>query len=306
MIIKTIILYIWNAIVNLYIQGNTNIHFIIDSIYKRLVQTPKVASLEDSINYIIQTHCSVSRLGDGEIKLIAGRKLGFQDKNPILQKKMIEVLSKPIANHIVCLPDIFNNLSIYDSDSQKHWKKHLAFYRKYWYKYINKQTTFYNAFISRCYMMYQNPPMANRMFNLLKQIWQDKDVIIIEGEKSRLGVNNDLFNNTKSIKRILAPNRNAFNYYHPILEKVTQYDKTKYLILLALGPTATIMAYDLAKLGYQAIDIGHVDIEYEWFLIKATHKVPVHNKFVNEAGAGVGVGACNNQMYLNQIIYKVG
>lgn len=87
MIIKTIILYIWNAIVNLYIQGNTNIHFIIDSIYKRLVQTPKVASLEDSINYIIQTHCSISRLGDGEIKLIAGKKLGFQDKNPILQKK---------------------------------------------------------------------------------------------------------------------------------------------------------------------------------------------------------------------------
>jgi len=73
MIIKTIILYIWNAIVNLYIQGNTNIHFIIDFIYKRLVQAPKVVSLEDSVNHILQTHCSVSRLGDGEIKLVAGK-----------------------------------------------------------------------------------------------------------------------------------------------------------------------------------------------------------------------------------------
>lgn len=306
MVIKTIVLYIWNAIVNLYICGNTHIHLIIDFIYKRLVQAPKVASLEDSVNYIIQTHCSVSRLGDGEIKLVAGKKLGFQDKNSILQEKMIEVLSQPIKNHIVCLPDIFNDLTIYDSDSQKHWKKHLAFYRRYWYRYINKQANFYNAFISRCYMMYQNPSMSSRMFELLKQIWQDRDVIIIEGEQSRLGVNNDLFNNTKSIKRILAPNRNAFNYYQLILDKVTQYDKQEYLILLALGPTATVMAYDLAKLGYQAIDIGHVDIEYEWFLMKATHKVPVHNKFVNEAGAGAGVGICNDQMYLSQILFKIG
>lgn len=305
MIVKTIILYFWNAIVNLYICGNTNIHLIIDFIYRRLVQAPKVASLEDSVNYIIQTHCSVSRLGDGEIKLVAGKKLGFQDENSILQEKMIEVLSKPIENHIVCLPDIFNDLTIYDSDSQKHWKKHLAFYRRYWYRYINKQATFYNAFISRCYMMYQNPSMSSRMFELLKQIWQDRDVIIIEGEQSRLGVNNDLFNNTKSIKRILAPNRNAFNYYQLILDKVTQYDKQEYLILLALGPTATVMAYDLTKLGYQAIDIGHVDIEYEWFLMKATHKVPVHNKFVNEAGAGAGVGVCSDQKYIKQIIFKV-
>jgi glycosyltransferase family protein len=306
MIVKTIILYFWNAIVNLFICGNTNIHLIIDFIYRRLVQAPKVASLEDSVNYIIQTHCSVSRLGDGEIKLVAGKKLGFQDENSILQEKMIEVLSKPIENHIVCLPDIFNDLTIYDSDSQKHWKKHLAFYRRYWYRYINKQANFYNAFISRCYMMYQNPSMSSRMFELLKQIWQNRDVIIIEGEQSRLGVNNDLFNNTKSIKRILAPNRNAFNYYQLILDKVTQYDKQEYLILLALGPTATVMAYDLAKLGYQAIDIGHVDIEYEWFLMKATHKVPVHNKFVNEAGAGAGVGICNDQMYLSQILFKIG
>lgn len=306
MVIKTIVLYIWNAMVNLYICGNTNIRLIIDFIYKRLVQAPKVASLEDSVNYIIQTHCSVSRLGDGEIKLVAGKKLGFQDKNPMLQKRMIEVLSQPIKNHIVCLPDIFNDLTIYDPDSQKHWKKHLAFYRKYWYRYINKHITFYNAFISRCYMMYQNPSMSSRMFNLLKQIWQNRDVIIIEGEKSRLGVNNDLFNNAKSIKRILAPNRNAFNYYHLILEKITQYDKQQYLILLALGPTATVMAYDLAKLGYQAIDIGHVDIEYEWFLMQATHKVPVHNKYVNEAGAGAGVGTCNDEMYLKQIVLKIG
>ena len=76
------------------------------------------------------------------------------------------------------------------------------------------------------------------------------------------------------------------------------------MILLALGPTATILAYDLALKGYQAIDIGHVDIEYEWFRMGATHKVPVPNKFVNEAGAGVGVGDIDNKKYLSEIVCR--
>ena len=108
-------------------------------------------------------------------------------------------------------------------------------------------------------------------------------MIIVEGEKSRLGVGNDLFDNVKSIKRILGPNVEAFQYYQKIFQAINQYPQS-YLILLALGPTATVLAYDLAKKGYQAIDIGHVDIEYEWWKMKATQKVPVKNKYVNEAG----------------------
>jgi hypothetical protein len=100
----------------------------------------------------------------------------------------------------------------------------------------------------------------------------------------------------------LAPNREAFEKYDMILEKVKMYSTEKYLILLALGPTATILAYDLAKLGYQAIDIGHIDIEYEWYRMGAMRKVPVKDKFVNEAGAGNGVGDITDEKYLSEII----
>lgn len=31
------------------------------------------------------------------------------------------------------------------------------------------------------------------------------------------------------------------------------------LILIALGMTATVLAYDLSKAGFWAIDIGHID-----------------------------------------------
>ena len=35
-------------------------------------------------------------------------------------------------------------------------------------------------------------------------------------------------------------------------------------------------------MGFQAIDIGHLDIEYEWFLSHANKKTRVENKYVNE------------------------
>ena len=54
------------------------------------------------------------------------------------------------------------------------------------------------------------------------------------------------------------------------------------MILITLGPTATILAYDLAMQGYQAIDFGQVDNEYEWFLRHATERIVIEGKSVSE------------------------
>lgn len=105
----------------------------------------------------------------------------------------------------------------------------------------------------------------------------------MEGTGSKLGFHNDLFEGAASIRRIVCPAENAFNYYHAILE--TTLDKAKgmdFLVLIALGPTATVLAHDLAEHGVQSIDVGHIDIEYEWFQMKATSKVPVPWRYVNE------------------------
>jgi len=129
--------------------------------------------------------------------------------------------------------------------------------------------------------------------------------LIIEGEKSRLGVGNDLFNNAKSIKRILCPAVNAFNVYDKIISEAKKIDQS-ILILLAIGPTSTILAYDLYKLGYQAIDVGHIDIEYEWFLRKAKKRTQIYNKFVNEAlGNKFKIANVTDIKYYKEIISKI-
>jgi glycosyltransferase family protein len=130
---------------------------------------------------------------------------------------------------------------------------------------------YYSSMISRFYIEYKDKSKIPYYIKKLKQIWDKKDILIIEGEMSRLGVGNDLFNNSKSIKRILCPAINAFNVYEKIISQAKKIDKSN-LILLALGPTSSVLAYDLYKIGYQVIDVGHIDIEYEWFLRKAKKK----------------------------------
>ena len=78
----------------------------------------------------------------------------------------------------------------------------------------------------------------------------------------------------------------------------------KYLI--ALGPTATVLAYDLFKLGYQSIDIGHLDIEYEWFLRNASSKIAIENKIVIENhDKNNTFTKIKDEKYYKQIIAKI-
>ena len=106
----------------------------------------------------------------------------------------------------------------------------------------------------------------------------------------------------KSIQRIICPIENSFNIYDKIKKEVLKVSK-KRLILIALGPTATILSYDLYKLGYQAIDIGHVDIEYEWYLRKAKERIKIENKYVNEVSNGrKNISKIKDKNYYNQII----
>ena len=139
-------------------------------------------------------------------------------------------------------------------------------------------------------------------FKNLKKIWNNREIIIIEGQYTKLGIGNNLFDNCKSIGRIICPATNAFDKYDEIVKEIRKQSKDK-LILMSLGPTATVLAYDMSKEGYQCIDTGHVDIEYMWFLNSAKNKEEVEGKFVNEVSSKVE--SIMDEKYTNQIIARV-
>ena len=103
---------------------------------------------------------------------------------------------------------------------------------------------------------------------------------------------------------ILGPSTNAFDYYDEIVEEALKIEKTA-LFLIALGPTATVLAYDLYKNGYQAIDIRHIDVEYEWYRLGVENPVKLGNKYVCEAPNGDAVDEIIDKEYFQQIIARV-
>ena len=142
-----------------------------------------------------------------------------------------------------------------------------------------------------------------RWFHDMKGIWDNRDIVFIEGEKSRLGVGNDLIDNARSIRRILCPPRDAFERLEDIKREACKVEKEA-LFLIALGPAATVLAYDLFKAGYQAIDVGHVDVEYEWWRMGAHKKVKLERKYVNETAIGSEVADAGEE-YRKQIIAQI-
>ena len=119
-----------------------------------------------------------------------------------------------------------------------------------------------------------------------------------------MGVGNDLFDGARSIKRIIGPSRQAFSKYDEILSEALKQEKDV-LFLIALGPAATGLAYDLHLNGYQAVDIGHVDVEYEWLLMGAEKKTALKNKMVFEADKNSVIEDCVDKNYNSQIIAKI-
>ena len=193
----------------------------------------------------------------------------------------------------------------YNDFANNFWKGWLHDNKFKLLKLLSKNKQYYSSNITRFYIDYKDKSGVGEYVKNLRRIWDNKDVVIVEGEYSRLGVGNDLFDNMKSIQRIICPSENAFEIYNKILNEILKVDKNK-IIMLALGPAATVLAYDLYKAGYTAIDIGHVDIEYEWFLRKATEKIKIETKYVTEVKGGENnIQDVEDERYEKEIIARI-
>ena len=301
---KKFLLFFWNRFVVLRNALRQKRLYRRDRRYVRRHTPPQVLSIGETLDRVAQEKLSVARFGDGEIKLVAGRNISFQKQSAALSSALADVLRSDDDGFLVCIPDVFDDRGYLTDAPAAHWKKHLSAFRPVWYDHLRPGKVYGNAFMSRCYMQLRDKSSCADYFRRMKQIWDGQDVLLIEGEKSRLGIGNDLFDNVRSLQRILGPVENAYDKYDALLAAAQTYGKDK-LILLALGPTATVMSYALFRKGLRAVDLGHADVEYEWFLRGAKTRVPIRNKFVNEAGAGAGVGDLDDETYQSQILLTI-
>lgn len=266
----------------------------------------KIMRSEETIKYIKDNNLSVSRYGDGEFGIMRGHSIGFQDYDPILANRLKEICKKNIPDLLICVPGTLKSCKNYKSAPKKFWKCELGLKYHLWNKFFKNQKILGDTQISRFYIDFVNGKQhGEKILNLWMELWNKKNILIVEGKDTKLGVGNNLFSNANSIKRIIVPSKNAFYKYSEILNSIIKYATKDQIILLAVGPTATILAMDLSIKGLQAIDIGHIDIEYEWYLKNAQDKIAIPSKAVNEVRNGLIVTNENIQVSYNMEIIKI-
>ncbi len=268
---------------------------------------PRFYSFDDTISRICDEGASLARFGDGEfstMQLI--ERYDFQRVDEELASRLKEVITSDYDGLLIGIADNFGMLEKYKPDIRGGIRRYMTEeVRSFLDTIVRQDKVYVNAYMTRFYSHYNDnmeEEGPKRRLNALKRIWDNRDVIMIEGAYTRLGVGNDLFDNTSSIRRILAPIHNVFDRYQDILSEAINNVKNGDLFIIATGPAAGVFVYDLFMKGFQAIDVGHLDIEYEYYLQGYGVRCPVPGKYNGELIGGDQVEEIHDPLYESQII----
>ena len=264
----------------------------------------QVKGIDETLDYIIENKSSLVRFGDGEINMLAGHSIPYQDYDEELVSTMRDIIGQESRKELVlCLPDAFTDRFRFTYWAIPFWKDHMDHYMDF-YRELCSDSWYGSTFVSRPYIDFEDKSQAKAQFEKLKSIWKNRDLLIVEGATSRSGVGNDLFDEANSIKRIICPSHSAFSRVHEIEQEIEKHAAGR-LILCMLGPTAKVLAYHLSRKGHQVLDIGHIDSEYEWMKMGAKTKVKFSHKHTAEYNFDQDIEFIEDETYNSQIVAKI-
>lgn len=225
----------------------------------------KIYNVMETIDSLTNSNDSVARFGDGELQLILGHDIPFQKASKLLSARLQEVLASNINNVRIALPYfIYHSKHNLNDVSRDFWTKNGKLFRDTIAKYISTENTYLAAEFTIAADAYKQFD-KEKYFSCIQRIWANKDITIICGKTVFDKIDNNIFANAKSIEYQYAPSLNAFEEYANILQSSQQIDK-KRLVIIILGPTAKVLAYDMSQLGYRALDLGHIAKAYDWYI----------------------------------------
>ncbi|WP_170827326.1 GT-D fold domain-containing glycosyltransferase [Arcticibacter eurypsychrophilus] len=235
------------------------------------VKRPKIATPHTTIDRILNDRASLVRFGDGEFELLNNRPIAFQANSIKLAERLSEVLESNVHNILVGLPFYYWNTVNNCNPIIKDFVRRVISKRRGEYeKHIVFDKQYYSTECTQLYMTYSEEINLFSYFEKIKNLWKDRDITIIQGKGILSRLKYDIFDCAKSKQYIYAPAKNAFHDYELLLAEAKNIDLNR-LVLIILGPTATILSFDLAKLGYQALDLGHIAKDFDFFM-KGTKK----------------------------------
>ncbi|MFV0982670.1 DUF1792 domain-containing protein [Latilactobacillus sakei] len=309
----------------IFLKKNKVTQFILSSIrvfyfftyryYSRKLGIKILGPLE-TVKMINSNRLSISRFGDGEFNIAFENKgIGFQPYSKELQQDLINVLQESNSKkYSIGLPHGYNQTKYDKLKIKPFWWSYVT--RKHEdilnaVKYADKNI-FLDASFTRTITELRDKSEINEVITEIKRMWKDRDVLIVEGSGTGFGKGNDLLQSCRSVSRIIAPAVDAYSKIEIIRNSVevfldeaeTESDYRNKIVLIALGPTATVLAAELNE-KVQTIDIGHFDLQYEYFQRGYYNKVAVDNKYDNEMIDGDKYTYSENSEYESQIVKRI-
>lgn len=213
-------------------------------------------SMPETLQQVAQGK-SLARFGDGEITLMDGDDIDFQKGDPVLTMELENILKNQDKKLLVCLPTM---LTACDDDEVNWWLK-------FWYvrwkdlkQKLSLEHAYGHSMVTRPDFFIMYPEQAVQAW---KSIWQNCKVVLITGEGSKLNLEHMLFDNVSARQIIYSKAMNAYADVDRIIAEVQNTAEQNSLILIALGPTGTVLAKRFSDIGYQALDIGHITSSYD-------------------------------------------
>ena len=227
-----------------------------------------------TMRYLSVSKKDFIRFGDGEIKWM--NCVGSNSFEPI---------SESLKDELMSLTNIEDQNLLFGINSRIFLKRMLFKDKKtkeYYYRFSKRFHDFLlNTFSPNHYYLEgsiswhfretkHSKNHYKKYFNYAKRLWNNLDVLIVEGSEVRNGVGNDLFDNARSIKRIHCPQQCSFEkkdlICNSIIKAIKNYNFD--IILFSIGPTSKIIIESLRhkKTKARLLDFGSFDLDYTFFI----------------------------------------
>ncbi|MDR0367094.1 MAG: GT-D fold domain-containing protein [Rickettsiales bacterium] len=214
---------------------------------------PKMYSARETLR-LLQAGWSMARFGDGELPYIADKRpIPFQAYDEGLARRLAEILKHPPpspfakdgARLLLTIPHYYG-----------------FYYQKFWHENMDRLIPLLN--FDRTYgdtIITREPIIWG--VESYRKIWRGRRAAFVFSQKGRFCADPRFFDNIRDREFIDIPPADAWGEYDQILARCREMPKD-WIFLIAAGPCATVLAYDLALDGYQALDIGHLPNCYAW------------------------------------------
>lgn len=226
----------------------------------------QIMSAKQTLEYLNKNIVSFCRFGDGEIALMKGESISFQQYSPELARRLREILSTEEKGLLVGINYFYLNPVAGVNQFTLNFLNTLGKQRDFLVQNCNKQMIYMDAAITQMYQNYEKYDFEQH-FRLFQNLFINKDITLICGQNILKNIQYNALSVCNSVEYVYAPSKDAFSQYNEILEKALQIDE-KRIICVILGPTAKVLIYDLFKAGRIAWDIGHFLKDYDSYMKK--------------------------------------